>query len=139
MGVRSCNPGKPQETGPGRAWLKDFRAKGKEQNLPVKPMETIGSLRVAGKLLWGKLRRFYLVHFKEAYVEAKMASRLGSCRQCGVCCRFLFRCPALSSQSLCKVYHTCRWKACTVFPLDERDLRDVASSGGSCGYFWREP
>lgn len=86
----------------------------------------------------GKLRRFYLVHFRKAYVRGKLASREGECRQCGRCCSFLFRCPMLGRDGLCRVYNGARWLACKMFPVDERDLRDVTISGGCCGYKWDE-
>jgi hypothetical protein len=82
----------------------------------------------------GKVRRFWLVHGKKSYVAEKLAARRGECRQCGRCCAFIFRCLMLDQEGLCRGYHTCRWAACKVFPIDERDLVDVALTGGRCGY-----
>ena len=86
--------------------------------------------------LLGKIRRFYLVHLRKGYVREQLASRMGDCRQCGRCCRFIFSCPMLDREGLCRVYNTCRWLACKVFPIDEWDLLDVAMAGGRCGYWF---
>ena len=85
-------------------------------------------------LLAGKLRRFYLVHLRKGYVRGKLSTREGECHQCGTCCSFIFRCPALSQEGLCRLYHGGRWLACRLFPVDERDISDVAVAGGRCGY-----
>jgi hypothetical protein len=96
-----------------------------------------GGVGTANRLLRhlvGKLRRFYLVHARKEHVKERLGSRGGDCRQCGACCAFIFSCPALDTQGLCRVYHTHRWAACKVFPIDERDVADVALAGGRCGY-----
>jgi hypothetical protein len=87
-------------------------------------------------LLAGKVRRQFLVAFRPAYVARKAAERRGECSQCGSCCVLACRCPFLNRQQLCTVYHSVlRPRVCVVFPLDERDLRDVyVSSGRVCGY-----
>jgi hypothetical protein len=126
------------------AWIGSTRFPGdlggaRRGSISTRLREILLCIVTAWRLFLGKLRRFYLVHLRKGYVSAKLSSRMGNCRQCGVCCSFLFKCPALSREGLCKVYNTCRWKVCTVFPLDERDLLDVAASGGTCGYFWGEP
>ncbi len=135
--MKICHLGRSHETGIASSeFQRPLLGKG---TIKSRLREIWWSIAVAQRLLMGKLRRFYLVHFRKTYVLAKLSSRKGNCRQCGVCCGFIFRCPALSCEGLCRVYNTCRWKACTFFPLDERDLKDVAVSGGSCGYFWKEP
>ena len=82
---------------------------------------------------WGKLRRFWLVHFARAYVERQLVRRQGACERCGRCCELLFRCPHLRGTNDCRVYEG-RCLQCRLFPIDERDLADV---GGRCG-FWFE-
>ena len=86
--------------------------------------------------LVGKLRRFYLVHFRKRYVQRQLALRKGRCCQCGQCCSLLFVCPVLTQQGLCRIYHKGRWKVCEVFPIDGRDISDVALTGGKCGYYF---
>lgn len=82
----------------------------------------------------GKLRRFFLVHFRKTYVHHQLSARRGACRQCGVCCNLLFTCPALTKNGRCLVYGTCRPAACRVFPIDQRDIKEVRLCGSKCGY-----
>jgi hypothetical protein len=88
------------------------------------------------KLVNGKARRFYLVHFRKDYVQRKLLLRRGKCQQCGCCCSLLFTCLMLTQEGLCRVYERNRWLACKVFPIDERDIADVALQGGKCGYYF---
>ena len=46
----------------------------------------------------GKLRRFWLVHFRMGYVQRQLSVRQGDCHQCGTCCNLLFTCPMLTKQ-----------------------------------------
>lgn len=135
--MKPCGLGRSHGAEIGSSWFQGFVGEEGKQSFSRRLRGILRSISVAERLFLGKLRRFYLVHFRKGYVSAKLSSRKGNCRQCGVCCSFLFRCPALNGEGLCRVYDTCRWKACTVFPLDERDLLDVAVSGGRCGYFWK--
>ncbi|PYT17501.1 MAG: hypothetical protein DMF51_02420 [Acidobacteria bacterium] len=48
---------------------------------------------------WGKVRRFYLAHFRPAYVRESLARRLGSCDRTGACCNLMFTCPLLDRRS----------------------------------------
>jgi len=82
----------------------------------------------------GKLRRFWLVHFRKGYVERQISVRQGDCHQCGTCCNLLFTCPMLTKQRRCLVYGTCRPQACKVFPIDQRDIDEVNFCSGHCGY-----
>jgi hypothetical protein len=82
----------------------------------------------------GKLRRFWLVHFRRDYVLWQISVRQGACRQCGACCTLLFTCPMLTKQERCLVYGTCRPQACKVFPIDRRDINEVELCGVQCGY-----
>jgi hypothetical protein len=84
--------------------------------------------------LAGKCRRLYLVHFRKKYVRRQLSQRAGECRQCGTCCALLFTCPMLTRKGLCLVYGRCRPQACRVFPIDKKDLEEVAVCGGRCGY-----
>ncbi|MBW2056599.1 MAG: hypothetical protein JRH07_08875 [Deltaproteobacteria bacterium] len=89
--------------------------------------------------LAGKVRRFYLVHFKKGYVQRQLALRRGKCHQCGRCCSFLFVCPMLTRQGLCSSYDRFRPMVCKVFPIDQRDIDEVTLSGGQCGYRFEAP
>jgi len=82
----------------------------------------------------GKLRRFWLVHFRMGYVQRQLSVRQGGCHQCGTCCNLLFTCPMLTKQGRCFVYGFCRPQACKVFPIDQRDIDEVKLCGGQCGY-----
>ena len=84
--------------------------------------------------LMGKLRRFYLVYFREGYVKRQLALRKGECHQCARCCSFVFVCPMLTRQGLCRIYNNCRLEMCRSFPIDQRDIDEVALYGGTCGY-----
>ena len=75
-------------------------------------------------LVWGKVRRFLLCHFRPGYVRAQIEKRRGECRRCGDCCGIAFRCPWLEDRNVCGHYEK-RWLVCRMFPIDERDLRDV--------------
>ena len=89
-------------------------------------------------LLIGKFRRFYLFHFRKKYVREQLAIRKGECRQCAKCCDLLFPCPMKTPENLCSIYHESRWEVCKVFPIDKKDIRDVALCGGTCGYSFDE-
>ena len=82
----------------------------------------------------GKMRRFWLVHFRRGYVRRQISVRQGACRQCGTCCNLLFTCPMLTKQGRCLVYNTCRPQVCKVFPIDQRDIDKVKLCGVQCGY-----
>lgn len=91
------------------------------------------------RILAGKLRRFFTVHFRKDYLDRQLRARQGECLQCGICCHFSLACPLLTRDTLCRVYHTCRPKACRVFPIDRKDIDDVAACGGNCGYRFDPP
>ncbi len=82
----------------------------------------------------GKLRRFWLVHFRKQYVQRQLCVRGGDCHQCGTCCNLLFTCPMLTKQGRCFAYGFCRPRACKVFPINQRDIDEVSLCGGHCGY-----
>ena len=73
----------------------------------------------------GKLRRFWLVHFRRGYVQGQLLVRRGDCLQCGNCCNLLFACPMLIKQGRCLVYGSSRPQPCKVFPIGERDIDEV--------------
>jgi len=87
----------------------------------------------------GKVRRFLAVHFRKDYVARQLRDRQGDCHQCGTCCHFSIACPMLTRDKLCLVYGKCRPKACRVFPIDQKDIQDVADCGGVCGYSFDAP
>ncbi len=74
--------------------------------------------------LWGTARRYLVVRLRPRYVEKQMERRRDACRRCGDCCRIVIRCPYLMDANHCTVYER-RPRQCGVFPIDERDLRDV--------------
>jgi len=87
-------------------------------------------------LALGKIRRFYIYHLRQKYLRSQLNRWRGECRQCAACCSLLFPCAALTGENLCRLYHGRRWAVCKVFPIDNRDLRDVVRNGGQCGYYF---
>jgi len=87
---------------------------------------------------WGKVRRFYLAHFRPAYVRESLARRVGNCDRTGACCNLMFTCPLLDrrSQPVRCTIHEFKPKVCRLFPIDERDLRDrdILSPDVPCGF-----
>lgn len=92
------------------------------------------------RLLWGRVRRFYLCHFRPSYVKMKYQQRHGQCLRCGACCHMGLRCPSLIYQddgtSLCARYGKWRSMNCKNFPIDERDIadRDIVQPNKPCGF-----
>ncbi len=87
---------------------------------------------------WGKVRRFYLAHFRPACVRESLARRVGHCNRTGACCRLMFTCPLLDQKAepvRCTI-HEIKPKVCRLFPIDERDLRDrdLISPDRPCGF-----
>ena len=40
----------------------------------------------------------------------------------------------LTGQRLCRIYNKRRLEMCRTFPIDQRDIDEVALFGGTCGY-----
>ena len=76
----------------------------------------------------GKVRRYFLLRFRKAYVAQQEKNRQGECNQCGNCCELLFKCPFLikndTGDTLCSIYEN-RPKQCAAFPIDTRCLSEV--------------
>ena len=98
------------------------------------------------RLAWGKIRRFYLGHFRPGYVESKAILRRGECLRCGACCRLLYTCPELEEladgTTRCRI-HEKRPENCRIFPVDQADLNDrelISKDRGerSCGFYFEE-
>ena len=89
-------------------------------------------------LIIGKTRRLWPVHSKKDYVRSQQRLRRGECRQCAQCCSLAFRCPLLTRENLCLTYMKGRPDACKHFAIDQRDIDDVAVTGGQCGYWFEE-
>lgn len=81
----------------------------------------------------GKLRRFYLVHFRQSYVRAQLALRRGECNKCGDCCSIMFGCPHLGGENNCTIYER-RYEQCAVFPIEPRDLKFLRHR---CSYYFQ--
>ncbi len=77
--------------------------------------------------LIGKFRRIYLVYFRKGYVKRQLALRKGECHQCARCCSFVFVCPMLTRQRLCRIYNKFRLEMCKSFPIDQRDIDERGS------------
>jgi hypothetical protein len=75
---------------------------------------------------WGKIRRAWLITCRPDYVRRSLARRQGQCDRTGACCRLMVNCPSLGHDGethRCATYLD-RGPNCSLFPIDERDLRD---------------
>ena len=100
------------------------------------------SLRAYTSMGWGKIRRAFLVSFRRKRVAAKLDRRRGACSRCGACCKIMFKCPAYDDSDgnpKCLIYND-RPGVCSLFPLDERDLRerDFVMPGTKCGFYFED-
>lgn len=91
-------------------------------------------------MVWGKIRRAWLIAFRKDRVKEKLALRRGACSRCGACCKILFNCPAYDDSDgnpKCLIYND-RPGVCGLFPLDPADLRerDLVMRGTKCGYYF---
>jgi len=91
---------------------------------------------------WGKIRRAFLVSFRRGRVVEKLDRRRGACTRCGACCKIMFQCPAYDDADgnpKCLIYND-RPGVCSLFPLDEKDLRDrdIVMSGRKCGFYFED-
>jgi hypothetical protein len=91
---------------------------------------------------WGKVRRAFLVTFRRDRVIEKLDRRRGACTRCGACCKIMFQCPAYDDADgnpKCLIYND-RPGVCSLFPLDEKDLRDrdIVMSGRKCGFYFED-
>jgi hypothetical protein len=91
-------------------------------------------------MVWGKIRRAWLIAFRKDKVREKLALRRGACSRCGACCKILFNCPAYDDSDgnpKCLIYND-RPGVCGLFPLDPADLRerDLVMRGTRCGYYF---
>lgn len=93
----------------------------------------MADLALKVRQLKGKVRRFIQVNVIHEDTDALLASRQGECNRCGECCKILFRCPFLGTdtegQYTCRIYDK-RFAQCRMFPLHAADLREVAQ----CSY-----
>lgn len=92
------------------------------------------------RLLWGKLRRQFLIIFRPRYVGAMRLRRIGACRNCGICCQLGWGCwfhrgLEMETEGGCSRYEM-RPSTCRLFPIDQRDLRDrnLLLPHTPCGY-----
>lgn len=93
-------------------------------------------------MIWGKVRRAWLIAFQKKKVLDKLALRRGACSRCGACCKILFKCPAYdesSGEPRCLIYND-RPGVCGLFPLDPADLRErnIVMPGTKCGYYFAD-
>lgn len=90
------------------------------------------------RLMKGKIRRMGLIKIYPKYVKNQIDKRKGFCAQCGSCCKLGLHCPFHMRNDLCRVYFSWfRPDSCIEFPIDERDIKDIAlASGNKCSYYW---
>lgn len=91
---------------------------------------------------WGKIRRAFLIAFRKQRVVEKLDRRRGACSRCGACCKIMFQCPAYDDSDgnpKCLIYND-RPGVCSLFPLDEKDLRerDIVMPGTKCGFYFED-
>jgi Fe-S-cluster containining protein len=94
----------------------------------------MGDWALVSLQLRGKVRRFVQAKVLEQDTEALLSRRRGECNRCGACCKILFRCPFLGTDSdgqyTCRIYDK-RFSQCRLFPLHAQDLAEL---GGECSY-----
>jgi hypothetical protein len=100
------------------------------------------SLREFTSMGLGKIRRAFLIAFRKKRVVEKLDRRRGACSRCGACCKIMFKCPAYDESDgdpKCLIYND-RPGVCSLFPLDEKDLRDrnVVMPGTKCGFYFED-
>lgn len=98
------------------------------------------SLHDLASMGMGKVRRAFLIAFRKKRVVAKLDRRRGACTRCGACCKIMFKCPAYDDSDgnpKCMIYND-RPGVCSLFPLDEKDLRDrnIVMPGTKCGFYF---
>jgi hypothetical protein len=107
---------------------------------PTRMKRDPSTLPLASRLAlgWGKIRRAWLITCRPALVRKSLTRRRGECRRTGACCHLLVTCPALEGAG---DVHRCtnylhRGPNCSIFPIDERDLRDrdLIMPDVPCGY-----
>lgn len=85
----------------------------------------------------GKIRRFYLSHFRKDYIEDQLKRRKGICNMCGRCCQLGYRCIYLTDDNVCSVYQRHRWLRpvqCAAFPIDSKDMGEMDNP--QCGFYF---
>jgi hypothetical protein len=101
--------------------------------MPAMPERTpmpypIRTLTFTDKIVlgWGKLRRAYLITCRPDFVRRNLTRRVGACARTGACCQLMFECQALDRSNPCAActIYLHRGPNCSIFPIDERDLRD---------------
>lgn len=100
----------------------------------------MSSLPQIATMGWGKIRRAFLIAFRKGRVVEKLDRRRGACSRCGACCKIMFRCPAYDDSDgnpKCLIYND-RPGVCSLFPLDEKDLRErnIVMPGTKCGFYF---
>ncbi len=83
------------------------------------------------RMRWrGRLRRFFIIHFRKGYVAQQLARRSGSCQMCGRCCCFR-RCPFIVREGECHkcILHPYKPGNCTTYPIDRKDIEDYGCPG----------
>ena len=93
-------------------------------------------------MVWGKIRRAWLIAFRKRRVEEKLSYRRGDCTRCGACCKILFKCPAYDDSDgnpKCLIYND-RPGVCSLFPMDPADLkeRNIVMPERKCGYWFAD-
>ena len=84
-------------------------------------------------ILLGKIRRFYLSHFRRKFVREMHALREGSCHRCGRCCMIGgIVCPFLGRRDdgtyYCRIYRI-RPLQCRTFPITQADIEEARCPG----------
>jgi len=80
-----------------------------------------------------RLRRFYLLNFRKAYVKKSLTERVGECPPgCGACCGDM-KCRYLDKNLRCTIYK--ERKCLNPFPIDKKE-KWLFGVNEKCCYFW---
>jgi hypothetical protein len=88
-------------------------------------------------ILYGTMKRqSEIFFFKRRTINYVEKYRKGKCVSCGVCCKYIRKCPHLSDTNKCNIYFT-RHLICRVYPVSDDDIRLVSKiSDKKCGFYF---
>ncbi|MFH1875197.1 MAG: hypothetical protein ABH859_08485 [Pseudomonadota bacterium] len=80
----------------------------------------------------GRLRRYFTIRFRKAYIEKQLAKRKGECQMCGRCC-CVRKCPFIiqEGQSWQCILHPAKPANCRIYPINQKDVVEYNCPGFS--------
>jgi len=86
----------------------------------------------------GTLKRQIKVYFfKQKTIKQVENNRKGNCTGCGICCRYIRKCPYLTDKNTCGIYEE-RHFVCRIYPTSEYDIQLISRiSDKKCGFYFK--